>query len=72
LVRNVTRSLDSSSFNICISEMMIYINECYKNTKFYKKHLLGFLSILSCFAPFISEEINIEVLKNKTPISQTK
>ncbi|MEG1821181.1 MAG: class I tRNA ligase family protein, partial [Malacoplasma sp.] len=35
----------------------IFINECYKCTIISKNKLMGFLQVLSCFAPFISEDL---------------
>jgi leucyl-tRNA synthetase len=46
--------------------MMIFINECYKNTLICKEHVKGFLTILSFFAPHVAEEINEIVFKDNT------
>jgi leucyl-tRNA synthetase len=54
--------------NIAISDMMVYINECYENKVLCTKHLQGFLVCLSCFAPHLAEELNEVYLKNNISI----
>jgi leucyl-tRNA synthetase len=58
--------------NLAISDMMIYINECYENKILYKQHLQSFLVCLSCFAPFVAEELNATILKSKISITKYK
>jgi leucyl-tRNA synthetase len=58
MIKNIEKSFDELKFNIAVSQLMIYINECYKSTKLYKKHLQGFLVLLSCFCPHLAEELN--------------
>jgi leucyl-tRNA synthetase len=50
---------------MAISEMMVYMNECYRNDVHCRDHLNGFLSVLSCFAPFLADELNATVMQNK-------
>lgn len=57
-VKNITNKIENNELNLAISEMMIFINECYKNESLNKQLMHQFIIILSCFAPFISEEIN--------------
>ena len=43
--------------NTCVSEIMIFIKKIQNNDYIGKDVWLGFLKILSVFAPFISEEL---------------
>ena len=40
-----------------ISQMMIFINECYKAEHVYKEYAENFIKMLSCIAPHICEEM---------------
>lgn len=57
-VSKATKLMENFEFNMVISEMMIFINECYKCEELYKPFMKNFLVVLNCFAPFITEEIN--------------
>ena len=37
--------------------MMIFVNDCYKAGKVNKDMAVGFVKILSCFAPHVGEEL---------------
>lgn len=63
-VKNVTNKIENFELNLAISEMMIFINECYKLDSLNKDIMFSFIKILSCFAPFVSEEINNVFLQN--------
>lgn len=70
LIREVTKNIEESKFNIAISNLMIYINYLYKiNCINSQKYLADFLILLSPFAPHIAEEL-IEKLGNKQMINQ--
>ncbi len=56
-VQKVTNDIDTLNMNTAISQMMIFINECYKQKKVYRPYALNFIKMLSCFAPHVSEEI---------------
>lgn len=71
-IKKVSEFIEKLDFNLAISEMMIFVNECYKYDKLNYNYMLNFCIVLSCFAPFISEEINSEFLKNKNFISQNE
>ncbi len=64
MVKKVTEDYYSYSFNTAISQMMIFINECFKVKKIKKTYLEGFLVLLNPLAPHITEELN-ELLGNK-------
>ncbi|MDR9824518.1 class I tRNA ligase family protein, partial [Vibrio sp. FNV 38] len=44
-------------FNTAISQMMIFINECYKAEKVNRDMIVSFIKILSPIAPHVCEEI---------------
>lgn len=71
-VFKATKLMDEFEFNMVISEMMIFINECYKHETINKTFAKNFLIVLSCFAPFISEEINSLFLKDDKSIFSDK
>ncbi len=56
-IKKVTACIEKQNFNVGISEMMIFINECYKNKSIPQEYLTNFLVVLSCYAPHISEEL---------------
>ncbi|MFV0380422.1 MAG: leucine--tRNA ligase [Anaerorhabdus sp.] len=65
-VQKVTSDIETLSMNTAISQMMIFINDCYKKDKVYKNYILNFLKMLSCFAPHISEELYCMLTNKKT------
>lgn len=56
-VKKVTNDYENMDFNTAISQMMIFINECYKVDFVPKKYALGFLQLLNPVAPHITEEL---------------
>ena len=56
-VKKVTEDIDSLNFNTAISQMMIFVNDCYKADKVNKNMIIDFIKILSPFAPHICEEM---------------
>ncbi len=56
-VKKVTEDVPALRFNTAISQMMIFINEAYKQEKLSKKIMKDFLVILAPFAPHITEEL---------------
>ena len=56
-VKKVTDDYESLNFNTAISQMMIFINEVYKEECFPHKYAEDFIKLLNPVAPFISEEI---------------
>ncbi len=57
-VKKVTEDYESLNFNTAISQMMIFINDCYKSEKINKDMLIGFVRLLSPIAPHICEEMH--------------
>ncbi|BAC14263.1 leucine--tRNA ligase [Oceanobacillus iheyensis] len=56
-VKKVTDDFEHMHFNTGISQMMVFINECYKANKIPKIYAEGFVKLLSPVAPHLSEEI---------------
>ncbi len=57
-VKKVSEDYESLNFNTAISQMMIFINDCYKQEKINKDMLIGFVRLLSPIAPHICEEMH--------------
>lgn len=56
-VKIVSEHIEEARFNTAISQMMIFINDCYKATQLNRAYMLDFIKILSVFAPHIAEEL---------------
>lgn len=56
-IKKVSEDIEALSFNTCISQMMILVNELYKHDCKSKKVLLPLAQLLQPFAPHIAEEI---------------
>lgn len=67
-VEKVTRDLENFGFNTAISQLMIFINEAYKQEKVYREHAIGFIKMLAVYAPHIGEEL-YEKITGETGIS---
>ena len=57
-VKNVTHNINENGFNVAISDMMIFINACYNSKVLNKEYMHNFLTVLSCYAPHLAEELN--------------
>ncbi len=57
-VKKVSEDIDSLNFNTAISQMMIFINDCYKAEKVNKEMAVNFIKILSPFTPHVCEEMH--------------
>ncbi len=57
LIKSVSELYKDLKFNVAISKMMIFMNEVYKDNIITKKMSIGFLQVLSCIAPHISDEL---------------
>lgn len=69
-VAKVTDDIANLDFNTAISQLMIFINHCYKAAKIYHEYLVNFLKLLNPFAPHLSEELWF-LLGNKDSISNS-
>ena len=56
-VKKVSSDIETLNLNTAISQMMIFVNECYKASSIYKEYALGFIKLVSAFAPHLGEEI---------------
>ena len=56
-VKKVTNDYEAMSFNTAIAQMMIFINQAYKEDVLPKKYAEGFLQLLNPIAPHITEEL---------------
>ena len=56
-MKKVTGDFESLGFNTAISQMMIFVNACYKAGKCPKAYAEDFVKMLSCICPHIGEEM---------------
>ncbi len=57
MVKKVTEDFENLKFNTAISQMMIFVNDCYKAKSIYLPYLEGLIKMLACLAPHIGEEL---------------
>lgn len=58
MVKKGTEMIEKLSFNTAVSQLMVFINACYKDeTPIYQPYFEGFTKMLSLFAPHLAEEI---------------
>ena len=65
-VKKVTEDFDALSFNTAISQLMVFINDCYKANEIYKPYIEGFVKMLAPIAPHICEELWSKLGHNET------
>ena len=46
-VKKVTEDFDTLNFNTAISQLMVFINDCYKANNIYKPYVEGFVKMLA-------------------------
>lgn len=68
-IKKVTNDVETLNLNTAISQMMIFINECYKADEIYHEYAIGFLKCFACFAPHLGEEIWNKVFHKETSIA---
>ncbi|MBO7677901.1 MAG: class I tRNA ligase family protein, partial [Erysipelotrichaceae bacterium] len=56
-VKKVSEDIENLRLNTAISQMMIFINDCYKEEKVYKEYAVNFVQMLSVFAPHLGCEM---------------
>jgi leucyl-tRNA synthetase len=71
-VKKVTEDYTNLRFNTAISQMMIFMNECYKNPNIPLEFLEGFLKLLNPIAPHITEELNEQVLNGRDSLANSE
>jgi len=66
-VKKVSEDIENLRLNTAISQMMIFINECYKQEKIYKEYAINFIQLLSVYAPHLGLEM-YEILTGKNDL----
>ena len=66
-VKKVSEDIENLRLNTAISQMMIFINECYKEGNVYKEYAINFIQLLSVFAPHLGMEM-YEILTGKNDL----
>jgi leucyl-tRNA synthetase len=56
-VKKVTEDYEGIRFNTAISQMMVFINECYKAPVIPREYAEGFVKLVAPIAPHIGEEL---------------
>ena len=56
-VKKVTEDIENLRLNTAIAQMMIFINDCYKEEKVYREYAIDFVQMLSVFAPHLGCEM---------------
>ena len=56
-VKKVTSDFESLGFNTAIAQMMVFVNEVYKNGTCPREYAEGFVKMLSCITPHVGEEM---------------
>ena len=67
-VKKVSEDIEILGFNTAISQLMVFVNDCYKAEYIPRKYALGFIQLLAPFAPHLAEEI-WEIYGNTESIS---
>ena len=68
-VKKVSQDIDNLRFNTAISQMMVFINDCYKAKSIYRPYAEGFIKMFSCFAPHLGEELWSTVFNKEDTIA---
>ena len=56
-VKKVTSDFETLGFNTAIAQMMVFVNEVYKNGSCPREYAEGFIKMLSCITPHVGEEM---------------
>ena len=67
-VKKVSEDIEILGFNTAISQLMVFVNDCYKAEYIPRKYALGFIQLLAPFAPHLAEEM-WEIYGNAESIS---
>ena len=70
LIKKCTEDFEALAFNTAISQMMVFVNDCYKAKQIYRPYLENFVKVFSCICPFVGEEL-WEKLGHKETIAYT-
>ncbi|CAD7359443.1 MULTISPECIES: leucine--tRNA ligase [Staphylococcus] len=67
-VKKVTEDFESLNFNTAISQLMVFINDCYKAETISRAYVEGFVKMLAPIAPHLGEEL-WSILGHETTIT---
>ena len=67
-IKKVSEDIEILGFNTAISQLMVFVNDCYKAEYIPRKYALGFIQLLAPFAPHLAEEM-WEIYGNAESIS---
>jgi len=56
-VKKVTSDFETLGFNTAIAQMMVFVNDVYKNGTCPREYAEGFIKMLSCITPHVGEEL---------------
>ena len=56
-VKKVTDDYENLRFNVAISSMMVFVNECYKQDSLFLDYMEGFVKLVSPIIPHMAEEL---------------
>ena len=56
-VKKVTKDFEALAFNTAISQLMIFVNECYKKDKLYVGFIEGLVKLMAPITPHVCEEM---------------
>ncbi|MEK4025197.1 leucine--tRNA ligase [Sporosarcina sp. FSL W7-1283] len=65
-VKKVTEDFEGMRNNTAISQMMVFINECYKADKLPKAYIEGFVLLISPITPHLAEELWVKLGHTET------
>lgn len=65
-VKTVTENFEALRFNTGISQLMVFVNEAYKQEKLPRNYMEGFVQLLSPVAPHVTEELWEKLGHSKT------
>lgn len=68
-VKKVSEDYEKQAFNTAIAQMMIFVNEVYRQKQLSKAQAIGFLKMLNPIAPHITEELYQTVFNKKDTIT---
>ena len=67
-VKKVSADFEQLAFNTAIAQMMVFVNEVYKNGTCPREYAEGFIKMMSCITPHVGEEM-WQVLGHNTTIA---
>ena len=70
-VKKVTADFEVLGFNTAIAQMMVFVNEVYKNGTCPREYAEGFIKMISCIIPHVGEEI-WQILGHENTIAYEK